>query len=253
MPFEPAQSRPSTAALACLNRSERCACSASRITSHPTVMNTPRRFTDREQAATLLAKELAPYRGRKPLVLAIPRGGVPMAKIIADQLEGEIDVILVHKLSAPFNPEYAIGAIDESGSVYLATGTEAAGISSAYIEQEKRRQHEMLHARRLQYTPLKQPVDPAGRVVIIVDDGLATGATMVAALHATRAKRPAELVCAVPVAAPESLEIIRPLADQVVCLYAPANLYAIGQFYNNFEQVSDQKVKEILSQEQGSD
>jgi putative phosphoribosyl transferase len=216
-------------------------------------MNTPRRYTDRAQAAMLLARELAPYRGRKPLILAIPRGAVPMAKIIADQLNGELDVILVHKLGAPFNPEYAIGAIDESGAAYLAAGIETAGIPMNYIEQEKRRQHEMLHARRLQYTPFKQPADPAGRVVIIIDDGLATGATMIAALRATRAKNPAELVCAVPVAAPESLEMIRPLADNVVCLQAPANLLAIGQFYENFEQVTDEQVKRILALQQGQE
>jgi putative phosphoribosyl transferase len=214
-------------------------------------MPTSYRFTDRDQAALLLAKELAPYRGRKPLVLAIPRGGVPMAKIIANQLGGELDVILVHKLGAPFNQEFAIGAIDENGAVYLATDIETAGISRSYIEQEKQRQQQMLHARRLQYTPLRQPVDPAGRVAIIIDDGLATGATMIAALHATRAKHPGELICAVPVAAPESLEIIKPLADKVVCLQAPANLLAIGQFYENFDQVSDDKVKQILSLEQG--
>jgi putative phosphoribosyl transferase len=214
-------------------------------------MPTSYRFTDREQAALLLAKELTPYRGRKPLVLAIPRGGVPMAKIIADQLAGELDVILVHKLGAPFNQEFAIGAIDENGAVYLAAGIETAGISRSYIEQEKQRQHQMLHARRLQYSPLRQPVDPAGRVAIIVDDGLATGATMIAALRATRAKHPAELICAVPVAAPESLEMIRPLADKIVFLQAPANLLAIGQFYENFDQVSDDKVKQILSMEQG--
>lgn len=200
----------------------------------------------------LLARELAPaYRGRQPLILAIPRGAVPMAKIIADQLDGELDVILVHKLGAPFNPEYAIGAVDESGAVYLTAGIETAGISRNYIEQEKRRQHEMLHARRLQYTPLKQPVDPAGRIVIIIDDGLATGATMVAALRATRAKQPAELVCAVPVAAPESLEMIRPMADNVVCLLAPPNLLSIGQFYENFDQVSDNQVKTLLASQQG--
>ncbi|MEA5098589.1 MAG: phosphoribosyltransferase family protein [Burkholderiaceae bacterium] len=209
-------------------------------------MKSPCHFADRQEAAELLASKLQTYRGRNPLVLAIPRGAVPMAKIIADRLQGELDVVLAHKLGAPFSREYAIGAVVEGGWTYLAPETEAMGISPSYIEREKAQQLDVIHQRRERYTPFRQPINAKGRVVIIVDDGLATGATMIAALHAIRTQNPAELVCAVPVAAPDSLEKVRPLADTVVCLGAPDDFQAVGQFYNHFLQVEDEEVVTLL-------
>ena len=169
-----------------------------------------------------------------------------MGKIIADRLNGELDVVLSRKLGAPYSPEYAIGAIDESGWVYVSPDAAMVGISAQYLEQEKAKQMAAIRQRRAQYTPLKRPIDPAGRLVIIVDDGLATGATMIAALHALRERQPARLVCAVPVAAPDSLEKVRELADEVVCLHTPLNFHAVGQFYENFNQVEDEEVEQIL-------
>ena len=204
-------------------------------------------FRDRIDAAHQLARALAAYRGKNPLVLAIPRGAVPMARELADALGGELDVVLVHKLGAPGNAELAVGAIDETGWCYIADYAAEASADEAYLAREKRAQVEMLRARRSLYTPARRPIDPAGRVAIVVDDGLATGATMIAALHAVRVRNPARLVCAVPVAAPESLARIRPYADQVVCLEAPADFRAVGRFYRQFPQVEDGEVVAILN------
>lgn len=206
------------------------------------------RFRDRLDAAAHLAGALAAWRGSHPLVLAIPRGAVPMGRAIADALHADFDVVLVRKLGAPFSPEFAVGAVDETGWVYLAPHARQAGAGAEYIERERAEQLRTLRQRRAAYTPNRAPLDPSGRVVIVVDDGLATGATMIAALHAVRARGPARLVCAVPVAAPDSLEAVRPLADDVVCLYAPENFDAVGRFYEDFGQVEDDEVIRILSQ-----
>lgn len=185
-------------------------------------------------------------------MLAIPRGAVPMAQHIAGELQGEFDVVLVRKLGAPFSDEYAIGAVDESGRVYRSPLAAAAGADEAYIAKETRRQMALLRQRRERYTPLRPRVDPAGRTVIVVDDGLATGATMIAALHAVRASRPARLICAVPVAAPDSLPRVQPLADEVVCLHAPEDFAAVGQFYEDFDAVDDDAVAAILAGQGGA-
>jgi putative phosphoribosyl transferase len=204
-------------------------------------------FASRIDAAQRLAKALDAYRGRNPLVLAIPRGAVAMGRVLADALSGELDVVLVRKLGAPGHAEFAVGAVDETGWAYIPDYAASAGADAAYLEREKQTQLETLRKRREQYTPARAPIDPAGRIAIVVDDGLATGATMIAALHAVRARNPARLVCAVPVAAPDGLDRIRPYADEVVCLEAPLGFYAVGQFYREFEQVEDQTVIELLA------
>ncbi|MCL4757662.1 MAG: phosphoribosyltransferase [Rhodocyclaceae bacterium] len=203
-------------------------------------------FDSRTEAAHRLADALETYRGTHPLVLAIPRGAVGMGRIIADRLGGDLDVVLVRKLGAPGNPELAVGAIDESGAIFVAEHAGLAGADPPYLETERARQSALLQNRRALYTPAREPLDPQGRITIIVDDGLATGATMIAALHATRARNPARLVCAVPIAAPESLDAVRPLADELVCLDAPAYFMAVGQFYRDFPQVTDAEVVALL-------
>lgn len=203
-------------------------------------------FRDRKDAASRLAERLQAYRGKNPLILAIPRGAVPMARIIADQLGGELDVVLVRKLRAPQQPELAIGSVNESGWTYRSDYAELYGADAAYIATEKRAQMETIRRRRAQYTPIRPPIDTKGRIVIVIDDGLATGATMISALHGLRAGKPAKLICAVPVAPPDTLDKVAALADEVVCLEAPAFFQAVGQFYQHFPQVDDDEVIDIL-------
>lgn len=204
-------------------------------------------FESRIDAGRRLAKALAAYRGRNPLVLAIPRGAVEMGAVIADALEGELDVVLVRKLRSPFSPELAVGAVDESGWTYVAEHAPMMGATPDHLARERRAQLETLARRRAQYTPARMPADPRGRIAIVVDDGIATGATMMAALHSVRVKHPARVVCAVPVASRESIEQVGPYADEVVCLQTPDDFQAVGQFYRSFPQVEDDDVINLLA------
>ncbi|EAR20682.1 Phosphoribosyltransferase [Nitrococcus mobilis Nb-231] len=204
-------------------------------------------FKDRADAAEQLAQRLRYFKGESPLVLAIPRGGVPMAKRIADALGGELDVVLVHKLGAPGNPEYAVGAVSEDGTVQLSEHGRRL-CSDKYIEREVDIQLRTLRARRQSYTPVRPPIEPTGRVVIVVDDGSATGATMIAALQTLRQHAPRQLIAALGVAPPDALRRIEAAADTVICLAAPALFYAVGQHFSDFRQISDEEVIELLRQ-----
>lgn len=202
-------------------------------------------FRNRSQAAQALAIALARYRGTRPLVLGIPPGGVPMARIVADALQGEMDLVQVCKLGAPGDPEFAIGAIDERGAILLHDEIVRDGIERDYVEKQARAQLALMRERRARYGA-GTAVDPAARTVIVVDDGLATGATMMAALRAVRARHPARLVCAVPVAPPGSLIDLRHVADEVVCLSTPRPFYSVGLCYLDFSEVADDDVARAL-------
>ena len=183
----------------------------------------------------------------KPLVLAIPRGGVEVGAVLARGLGAELDVVLARKLRAPHQPELALGAVSETGQVYLnqfASAMSEAG--EAYVEAERRRQLGEIARRRDLYRAVRPQAPVTGRTVILTDDGVATGATMIAALNTVKAGGAKWIVVAVPVGAPERLDAIRPLCDRLVCLEEPQAFWAIGQFYRDFSQVEDARVVELL-------
>ena len=199
-------------------------------------------FTDRTQAALALCKRLEHFRGTNPLVLGIPRGAVPMAKIIAEHLNGDLDLVLVHKIGSPENPEYAIGAVSESGIIY---GKKPVG-KLAQSEIEK------LIQRRKVYSPLRTQIDPKNRTVIIVDDGIATGSTMLAAVLTLRNQGPKKLIIATPVVAKDTLKLFTNRVDEIVALETPEELFSISQFYDDFPQVTDDEVLSALLENQNA-
>lgn len=204
-------------------------------------------FKDREDGARQLARKLKQLKFHEPLVLAIPRGGVVTGAILARELDGELDVVLSRKLRAPYQPELAIGAIGEDGQVYLSReGRHLAGADEAYIEQERQHQLQEIARRSELFRAVKPRASMMGRSVIITDDGIATGSTVIAAIHVAKAQHPHEVVVAVPVAPPERLGTIRRLCDRLICLHAPEDFFAVGQFYDSFETVEDEEVVRIL-------
>ena len=195
------------------------------------------RFTNRDEAARLLAEQLLRFKAQQPLILGVPRGGVPMAQVIAERLGCQFDVVLVRKLRTPEEPELAMGAVDEAGHVYTY-GHKAAVSPQLYAEEVAVQVAEI--RRRRQLYSAKQPAIPAtGHTAIIVDDGIATGASMVAAIRAVRAQRPLRIVVAVPVSPRDSLDLAKSYADEVVCLYTPKVFFAVGDFYDDFSAVAD--------------
>ena len=201
-------------------------------------------FADREEAARLLAEALRPLGLERPVVLGIPRGGVILADVIARELGGTMDIVLARKVGAPGNPEYAIGAVNESGEVFLQPY--AARIADeSYIKAEIGRQMQVVRKRRRLYREARPKEPLAGRDVVLVDDGIATGSTMEATLTAVLAEKPRRVVVAVPVAPPDAVERLRQRAE-VVALSTPPDFVAVGAYYRNFPQVSDEEVIEIL-------
>lgn len=204
-------------------------------------------FKNREDAALQLAACLVRQPLKHPIVLGIPRGGVVTAAVLAQKLGAELDVVLARKLRAPWQPELAIGAIGEDGEVYLASYASAVpGAMEGYIEKEREHQATEIGRRKKLFRAVRPPADVSGRSVIVTDDGLATGATMLAALHVLKARHPLELIVAVPVAPPETVTLIARQCDRVECLIQPPDMGAIGAFYRDFSQVEDEEVVRLL-------
>jgi putative phosphoribosyl transferase len=211
------------------------------------VFSTDKPFADRRQAASQLSERLAEYRTRHPVILGIPRGGIVIADTIANDLQADLDIVLTRKLGAPGNPELAIGAVSEHGEILIdARIARSVGADDDYVQQEKARQLAEIEKRRGGYRSVLPKVPLLGRTAIIVDDGVATGATMRASVWASRAEGAGEVAVATPVGAADAIEMLREEADQVVCLSIPVYFYAIGQFYLDFRQVEDEEVISIL-------
>lgn len=206
------------------------------------------RFLDRRDAGQALAASLARHRGLPdPLVLALPRGGVPVAAEIAEALGAELDVLGVRKVAHPSHPELALAAIATGGAVARNEAViEAMGVDDAELEALAAPERRELARRERAYRGDRPPPRIAGRTVIVVDDGVATGATMFAALATLRAQAPGKLLVAVPVAAADALAALSRAADEVVCLQAPADFMAVGAWYEEFPQVSDEEVRTCL-------
>ena len=206
-------------------------------------------FKNRNDAALQLARRLKPLNLETPVVLAVPRGGVVVGAVLARELGGELDVVLARKLRAPYQRELAIGSIGEDGAVYLdPVARTIEGVTDAYIQAERDLQVEEIEHRRKLFRAARPAVDVSARSVIVTDDGIATGSTMLAALHVLGALKPREVILAVPVAPPDMLERFRTKCDRVICLLAPDYLGAISMYYEDFTQVEDEEAVRLLRQ-----
>jgi putative phosphoribosyl transferase len=206
-------------------------------------------FQDRQDAGLQLAAELERFRASDPLILALPRGGVPVAFEIACALEAELDLVFVRKLGAPGFEEVGLGAVVDGADPQLVLNEaiiRQLAPSPNYLHAEYRRQLAEIERRRRAYVGTRAPIPAAGRTVIVVDDGIATGGTVKAALQALRKTAPARLVLAVPVAPREVIQALRGDCDEVVCLAMPEPFYAVGAHYTDFTQTSDEEVVALL-------
>ena len=208
------------------------------------------KFADREAAGRQLAAKLAHLKDRQPVVLALPRGGVAVGSEIARALGVPLDIVLVRKIGVPWQPELALGAVTNGARPETFIDQDLAkalDIPEAYVEEATAHQLEEIERRRRTYCADRPPVEISGRTAVVVDDGIATGATMRVALQAVRRRNPARLVLAVPVGPPETIEAFGKEADEVVCPETPPALGAIGLYYRDFHQMSDAEVIDLLA------
>jgi putative phosphoribosyl transferase len=210
------------------------------------------RFEDRRDAGRALAEELAPFKGQdNVIVLGIPRGGVVVGHEVAEALDLPLDVYITRKIGAPHNPELAIGAVASDGTLILDHQlSNRLGVSQDYIDRESERQKQEIKRRTSEYRGELPDIELKGKVVILTDDGVATGATTLATIQAIRAQEPAKLVLAVPVGPRDTIQRLRREVDELYCLHAPEIFWAVGAFYNVFDQTSDGEVKSLLQSDQ---
>jgi putative phosphoribosyl transferase len=207
-------------------------------------------FRDRTHAGKLMAVELAEFRGKHPVILGIPRGGIVVAREIARALDGDLDIVLARKLGTPDHEELAMGSLSEGGEMFLNRDVvEDQGISQEEIQYEKNRQMIEIGRRSKVFRQALSKTPLEGRVVIVTDDGVATGATMQAALWAARQEKPGKLVAAIPVASEEAVIRLSADVDKLICLKLPAYFAAVGQFYEEFGQISDEEVRMVMEEE----
>ncbi len=201
-------------------------------------------FKDRTEAAEQLTEKLVPFKEDDLVVIAIPRGGLPLGSVVASALNAPLDVALTKKIGHPAHKEYAIGAVSLENRFL----TDAKGISTQYIEEETTRIRELLSKRHGQYYKNSSPQMLIGKTVIIVDDGIATGNTILATIELVHKNNPEKIIVAIPVAPPSAVRKLMnsPLVEEVVCLETPYDFHAVGQFYEDFSPVSDKEAIEIL-------
>lgn len=205
-------------------------------------------FADRQQAGKLLGQRLLEFQATAPVVLALPRGGLPIGRAVAEALGAPLDVVVARKIGAPGNPEFAIGAVTARGHRVLNEhALRQVMLPPGYLEHEAEAQRKVAEAREQRYRGVRAPVDLRGRTAILVDDGIATGMTMRAAIADVRAQRPDQVVVAAPVMPPDTFDDMQRLADHVVALMVPPDFYAVGQFYSDFTQVTDEEAEACLA------
>ena len=206
------------------------------------------RFRDRQEAGQLLAQALAFLKGKKDvIVLGIPRGGVVVAAEIAKAIGVPLDVYITRKIGAPYNPELAIGAVASDGGIVLDHDLiRQLGVPESYVEEETERQHQEIERRAREYRGDRPPLELADKTVVVVDDGVATGATTMATLRALQKQEPKQLILAIPVGPPDTVKQLGKEADRVICLSTPRLFWAVGAFYAVFDQTSDAEVKRLL-------